>query len=525
MARQATALVLLFGALLSGCTVGPDYKLPDVSLPDSFVSALITIAGAPTPEKTAKADAAKAASADTPVDLTTWWRALGDPEIDSLVGRAIQGNFDLGIALARLQEARTQEAVVLGTALPSGEVSGADARGTGSDLTRGRVSPILTSADTTSALGQITQIAGFDAGWELDLFGKYRREMEAAKYDSEAAAAARNSVLVAVVADTVRAYVDLRALQTQLAIQRQNIAVVRNSYDVVRQRFERGITNELDVTLARRELDTLQAGVAPLMAQIAAARYAIALLLGQLPDKLEAELAKPAMIPDVPSEIAPGLPLDLLRRRPDIHEAERELAADTARIGVATADLFPHILLTGAAGIQGAGAGFAPSTSQFVWSAGPSAYWNILDFGTLDALVDIADLRTHEQSLRFRRTVIDAVRDVDADIADFAAQQNRVVNLSDGIEAAQRAVNLASERYDRGLTDFLNVLDAERQEYALEQQFASARQIAADDFVALFRALGGGWENYQSIPPVRQPQPAIIAAFNRLLEKPSDPAK
>jgi outer membrane protein TolC len=231
------------------------------------------------------------------------------------------------------------------------------------------------------------------------------------------------------------------------------------------------------------------------------------------------------MIPDVPPEIAPGLPLDLLRRRPDIREAERELAANTARIGVATADLFPHVLLTGAAGIQGAGAGFAPSTSQFIWSAGPSAYWDVLDFGTLDALVDVADLRTHEQSLRYRQTVIDAVRDVDADIADFAAQQNRVANLSDGIEAAQRAVNLASERYDRGLTDFLNVLDAERQEYALELQFATARQIAADDFVALFRALGGGWENYQSIPPIRQPQPAIIAAFQRLFEKSGDPAK
>jgi NodT family efflux transporter outer membrane factor (OMF) lipoprotein len=496
------ALLML---LLAGCTVGPDYKAPKIEMPKTF---------------TAGAAVAAALHNKSPIAVARWWRALDDPQLDSLVERAVAGNLDLKIALARLQEARTEEQVAMGAALPAASLAGAAGRGTGSDITRGRVPSTLTSADTTNGLRQVNEIGGFEAGWELDLFGKYRREIEAAGYSEEAAAAARNAVLVAVIGDVVRAYLDLRGLQTRLAILRRNIDVEAHEYDVVRTRFNRGLTNELDVTLAQRQLSSLRATVAPLMARIDAAQYAAAVLLGRMPQDLVRELSRPKMLPALPASIAPGLPLDLLRRRPDIREQERELAAATARIGVATADLFPHLTLSGAVGAQGQGLGVSPNLVASIWSAGPGLYWDVLDFGTLDALVNIADLRTQEQASVYRQTILNAVREVDGDISDFIAQQDRLHDLSEALTASQRAVELAQERYDRGLTDFLNVLDAERQEYGLEDEYAEAEQTAADDFAALYKALGGGWEGYQSLPPIRQPQPAVVAAFQHLFGTP-----
>jgi NodT family efflux transporter outer membrane factor (OMF) lipoprotein len=512
-------------AILVGCTVGPDYKPASISLPKDFpdpFTAIADVLNAKTPAKMERPHERKAN--DTPVTLTVWWRSLNDPELNSLVERAIRGNLDLAVALARLQEARTQEDVVLGTALPSGDLAGAVGKGTGSDVTRGRVSPLLTSATNRTGLTQLNEVAGFEAGWEVDIFGLYRRELEAAHYDTQATLAARNATLVSVVGDVVRAYVDLRGLQTQLAILQQEIATQNHSVQVVQERFDRGLTNDLDVVLAKRELATLQASLPPLAAQVKSAEYTIAILIGVMPGTLDAELGKPEMIPALPVKIGPGLPLELLQRRPDITEAEREVAAATARIGVATANLYPHLLLTGAAGGQGQGLGVSPNLGQSIWSAGPSLYWAVLDFGTLDAIVQVADYRTKEQLAAYKATILQAVQEVDAAIQGYAAQQQRLDSLTTALKAAEQSVSLASQRYDRGLTDFLNVLDAEREEYALEDQYAQAQQIAADDFAALYKALGGGWENYQSFPPIRHPQPAILAAFERAFENPPQPA-
>jgi NodT family efflux transporter outer membrane factor (OMF) lipoprotein len=455
-----------------------------------------------------------------PVALDRWWHSLGDAELDSLVERAVANNLDVEIALARLQEARTEEAVVLGEALPAGAVTGAAGKGTGNDVTRGNVPSTLTAGSNTAGLRQINTIGGFEADWEIDLFGKYRREIEAVGYNAEAATAARNAVLVSVIGDVVRAYVDLRGLQTRLAILRRNIDAEQHSVDVVQTRFDRGLTNELDLSLAKRELANLRATVAPLVARIDAAQYTIAVLLGRMPEELAKELGKPELIPALPERVAPGLPLDLLRRRPDIHEQERVLAVATARIGVATADLFPHLIVTGAAGGQGQGLGISPNLASSIWSAGPGLYWDVLDFGTLDAKVEVAEYQTKEQLALYKKNVLNAVREIDGDIADYTAQQDRLRDLGDALAAGKRAVDLAQERYDRGLTDFLNVLDAERQEYGLEDQYAAAQQTAAEDFTALYKALGGGWENYQSVPPIRQPQPAIVAAFQHLFGTP-----
>lgn len=506
---QVLSFVVL-GAGLAGCAVGPDYHTPQMKLPDGFVAASGT-------------KGATGAGHDA-VDPAKWWHALNDAKLDSLIDRAIQANPSLEIALTRLQEARTFETVVAGRALPDLEASAGAGRGTGTNLARGRISPPLNAASNTAGLEHITSIAGFDAAWEIDLFGKYRREIEAARYDTQAFAAARSAVLVTVVADVVRGYMDMRGLQTQQAVLGQNMRSAQKSLDLVQARFDRGITNELDVTLARRQLATLQAQVAPLAAQISAAQYAIAALLGQFPEEIVKELAKPELIPQVPDQIDAGLPLDLIRRRPDVLEAERLLAGATARIGVATANLFPQLALTAGAGQQAQGLGVAPASNRFIWSAGAAAFWPLLDFGTLDALVNVADLRTHESLINYKQTVLRAVQEVNSAMSGYSAQQDRLRNLGEALAASQRAVSLASQRYDRGLTDFLNVVDAERQQYDLEQQYATAQVAVGEQFVALYKGLGGGWEQYQSIPPIRQPQPAIVAAFRRLLN-PEDPLK
>ena len=209
-------------------------------------------------------------------------------------------------------------------------------------MTLSRASSVFRSAESSRNLSKRAVVGGFDAAWELDVFGKFQRELEAATYDAEALADARDWVLVTVAADVARAYLDMRALQRELAVLRENIAVAKSSLIFEKTRFQRGITNELDVALAERHLATLQAGVAPFEAQVAASQHVIAVLLGQFPEDLARELASPGKLPALPAQIPPGLPIELLRRRPDIHAAERQLAAATARIGVATADLFPR---------------------------------------------------------------------------------------------------------------------------------------------------------------------------------------
>ncbi|HUI22201.1 MAG TPA: efflux transporter outer membrane subunit [Methylocella sp.] len=496
--------ILGLAAGLAGCAVGPDYGTPDTPVPDSFLPPAVQVA-----HKTA---------AMPSVNLTEWWRSLRDPELDSLVSRALESNLEVEIALTRLQEARTQELVVIGEALPSGEGTGGGGVGTGTNLTVGRVAEPLRSAENPTNLSKRAITGGFDATWELDIFGKYWRELQAATYDAEALAAARDWVLVTVAADVARAYLDMRALQRELAVLRENIGVARGSLDFERSRFKQGITNELDVALAERHLATLQSEVAPLEAQVSASQNVIAVLLGRFPEELARELASPGRLPALPGRIPPGLPLELLHRRPDILAAERRLAAATARIGVATADLFPRVIVSGALGGQGGPRSSSAIPLTFIGAAGPAVYWPILDFGTLDAKVDIAELQAHEFVVGYKETILTAVQQVDDAIASYTAEQNRLANLGRALTAARQATKLATERYNRGLTDYLNVLDAERQEFDLEEQYVSSQRTAAEQLIILYKALGGGWELYQAIPPIRQPQPAVIAAAKRLLE-------
>jgi outer membrane protein TolC len=227
-------------------------------------------------------------------------------------------------------------------------------------------------------------------------------------------------------------------------------------------------------------------------------------------------------VPGVPGKVDTGLPLELLRRRPDIQEAERELAGATARIGIATANLFPEIAVTGAVGFQKQSLPGSPALGQHIWSAGPAVAWPLLDFGALDAQVEIADLQTRALLVSYKQTIQAAVRDVDSDLELYSAEQLSLTKLDTALTASRRAVTLSNERYERGLTDYLNVVDAERQEYDIEEQYTDAQVAAAEQFIALYRSLGGGWENYQSLPPIHRPEPAIIAMFQRVLSR-SDP--
>ncbi|HEV2284883.1 MAG TPA: efflux transporter outer membrane subunit [Steroidobacteraceae bacterium] len=503
-------IATVLAAVLGGCAVGPSYHTPNVA----------------TPERYAAVPAATGAEATTAaaIDPASWWKALQDPELDSLIERAVAANPDVLVALDRLQAARVFEAAVIGTVLPDAEASGGAGRGTGGDLTRGRAAQPLISADNTAGYQHLNEIGGFDSVWELDIFGKYRREIQAARYDEQATRAARYNVLVSVIADVARSYVDLRGLQVRAAVLDSAIMVLRESLRIVSIRYERGITNELDVTLATRELATLEAQAAPINAQVRAAEYSLATLLGLYPEDLVKELSSPGMVPVVPDAVDTGLPPQLLRRRPDIEEAERQLAGATARIGIATADLFPSLALTGAVGFQRQSLKGQPVLGEHIWSVGPAAVWPLLDFGALDAQVEIADLQTRALLVRYKQSIQEAVREVDTSYALFGAEQQSISQLSTALVAGQRAVTLANERYERGVTDFLNVVDAERQEYEIEEQFAATQVAAAEQYIELYRSLGGGWENYQKVPAIHRPEPAIIAVFQRTLSR-SNPLK
>lgn len=499
--RASWIVVLLLGTSLGACAVGPDYRVPKPDLPESFAAA-----------------SGGAVPAGAAPDLAAWWHSLNDPELDSLVDRAVQSNLDIAIALDRLQAARTYEVVVVGHALPEIDASGADGRGTGSDLSRGRAQQALVSADNSSGLQHINTLGGFDAVWQVDLFGKYRREFAAAHAETQAARDARYGVLTAVIADVVRAYVDLRGLQARAAILHRADEVLRESVRLVTLRYQRGITNELDVALATRELAALESQLRPVAASVSAAQYSLAVLIGEYPEVLVPELSRPELIPAMPAPVAAGAPIDLLQRRPDIRQAERELAAATDRVGVATANLFPQIALIGSIGAEGQDWGTTPIVGKHIWSFGPGAVWPLLDFGALDAEVDVAGLAARASLTNYRKTILRAVEQVDTSLDAFQAQEARLGELGTAMVAGDRAVELATQRYDRGLSDFLNVVDAERQLYELQEQYAEAQVAAGEAFVQLYRNLGGGWENYTAVPATRIPQPAVVAAFRRLFD-------
>lgn len=517
--RLARGGLALLAAALTSCAVGPNYRTPRVRVPDHFDAA----------SHTAQAQSATARAPSA--ELASWWRTLGDAELDSLVQRAVRGNPNVLIALDRLQAARLFEAGLTGTVLPAADASAGYGRGTGSDQTRGRIGEPLHAATNTRGLTDITTVGGFDAVWEIDIFGRLRREMEQARYNAQAAADARNAVLVSVIADVARAYVDLRAAQMRAAVLLSVADALRQGVNIATERYQRGITNELDPTLEKRELATVEAEIPIANAEVSAGEYAIATLLGEYPESLIQELSPPSMIPAVPATIIPavpasvsvGLPLDLLRRRPDIEEAERQVASANAGIGVATAELFPQVIATGALGFQRGSTGTA-TLGQHIWSAGPGVIWPLLDFGVLDARVQIANFETRAALENYKATIETAVQQVDSSLTRFSAEEQSLASLNDALTASKRALTLATERYNRGIIDYLNVVDAQRQEYVIEEQYVSTQASVDEQYIDLYRDLGGGWQRFDKIPSVPRPLPAVIAIFRDTLAR-SNPGR
>jgi NodT family efflux transporter outer membrane factor (OMF) lipoprotein len=521
--QSITAIALACIALVAGCEVGPTYHEPtaDVAgkfdtgpelLPTTFPTTPTAQAGATT-QPTAARKTVVALQKSEPIDLTHWWSAFDDAELNSLILRAAAANFDVGMAVARLQEERANYSAVTGEAWPTIDITATGARGSGTNSTKGRIGQPLNAGTNTTGYHEITEVAGFDAGWELDLFGRVRREGEAAKADVQAAMEDRNLVLVSMLAEVSRDYIRLRSEQIRLRIAQENIAALRRTVRFTRDALRQGLGNQFNVVLAERELSAGLANVAPLSAAVGQSQRQIAVLLGDDPQALYQELSLPATIPAMTSNIEVGVPTQLLRRRPDIRESERELAAETARVGVANADLFPRVVLTAGLGFQGQGLGRAPVQNNLIWSVGPAVSLPLLDFGRLDALVQVEDYRTQRFLLSYRKTVVIAVQEVEDALANYSAQQDRLDQLHVAVDSSRQAVNLATQRYNRGLTDFLNVLDAQRQFYDLEDQLAVTQQDESIDLIALFKSLGGGWETFTRLPAPPHIRPAIIAAI------------
>lgn len=503
---RLSSLAIAFA--LSGCAVGPEYLTPDALLPASF---------------TVPPASSEPGSRGPSPDQWQWWSTLRDPQLNSLIARALENNLDLKIALDRLQQARLQLVAIGSLALPEVNGGGGGGVGSGTDETKGRAAQALRAGDNGTGLKSITEIGGLDAAWEIDIFGKIARRFEAQTYTAEALKEAHDWVYVVIAADVARLYFDLRARQERLAILNRDIEAARKVLDLAQTRLDRGLTNELDVTLAKRQVATLEADVEPLKALIAASSYAIAVLVGEYPEALARDLRRPAAVPRLPARAPVGLPVDLLRRRPDIREAERYVAAAVADIGARTADLFPSLVITAAAGAQGGPRSGSAIPITWINSVGPLINAPILDFGALDARIEIADYRAHELASAYKQTILVAVQQVDEANTNYRSYRQSLKSLDTAVDAARQATKIASERYDRGLTDFLNVLDAERQQFALEAQRAEVVRLAGDSFVALYKALGGGWPPNEVIPPIRHPDPAAVAAVKRLIQDPPHP--
>jgi NodT family efflux transporter outer membrane factor (OMF) lipoprotein len=499
-------LVALTGAaVFAGCNAGPDYVRPKLAMSAGFSQL-------PHAQPTSATSTVVAAHAPPLTDLAHWWEAMHDPELNSLLSRAVAGNLDMMAAVGRLQQSRALLAQFGSQSLPDLNLSGVGGQGTSNNLARGGlVDGPLAASVNTSALRSVTQVLGVDTEFQLDLFGNLRREGQALAADSAVANEVRNQVLVTLLGEVARNYVEIRTLQLRVSIAQKTIDVQRKAAGVERQRYERGITNELDSALADRELESTQATLGPLQARLLMAKRNLAVLLGEPPDSLLKELDADAPLPRPPAEIASGLPVDLLRRRPDVRQAEAQLMAANARLDVATTFLYPRIFMTAAGGFESQGFGREPVAYRGLWEAAPAISWPLLDFGTVDANIQAQNQATRAAAAHFQKVVLSAIAEVDNGLTTYDGQRLRLDSLNRAIADAQRAVDLATQRYDRGIIDYLNVLDAQRSLFSLLDQQAVSENDAVADFVNVCQSLGGGWEGFPPPKPLKAPLPAIFA--------------
>ncbi len=463
---RAAWLAVALGLVLAGCAaVGPDYVRVEPEAPDAWHGVL---------------DGGLAAEAADHDALARWWIVLGDPLLTSLESRAVEGNLDLKRALARLGEARARRGLTRAELYPT--------VGVGAAATKSR------SSENVGTGREIDLYqAGFDAGWELDVFGGIRRSVEAADADLAASREALRDVLVSLTAEVGLNYVDARSFQARLAAARSNLEAQEHTYELNASLYKAGLIDELPVQQARYNLERTRSEIPLLEIGLSATMNRLAVLLGATPGALEEQLAPLGPIPTVPVAVAVGVPAETLRRRPDVRRAERELAAQTARIGMATAELYPRFRLFGSIGIESLELGDLATWPSRTFAVGPSVSWRLFDAGAIRRNIEIQDARQEQALLGYQAVVLNALEEVENALVAFAKVQQRRDALVLATEAASRADQVARDRYRAGLVDFSNVLDAQRSLLSFQDELARSQGEVAAGLIRLYKALGGGW--------------------------------
>jgi NodT family efflux transporter outer membrane factor (OMF) lipoprotein len=459
-------LVTLILQVSSGCTaVGPDYVRVEPDAPEKWhtepAGGLVT-------------------SRPSPESLARWWNTLEDPELSSLEDRAVKGNLDLKDARARVREARALWGINRASLFPALNALGS--------VTDHRSSENSGTKDQSTLYA-----AGFDAGWELDIFGGVRRSVEAAQASLEATQEDLHDVLVSLLAEVALNYVDVRTYQARLAAAEANIKAQEGIYELNLSRYQAGLIDGLAVKQASYNLERSRSQIPTLQTELEAAKNRLAVLLGEKPGSLHQELSEDRPIPVPPVAVAVGVPAENLRHRPDIRRAERNLAAQTARIGVATADLYPKLRLSGTIGLESVASGDLLQWASRTWTVGPSASWNIFDAGAIRQNIQVQTARQEQALIQYESAVLSALEEVENVLMAYAKEQRRRESLAAATASAERADLLARDQYEAGLVDFSNVLDAQRSLLALQDELAQSDGAAASNLIRLYKALGGGW--------------------------------
>jgi NodT family efflux transporter outer membrane factor (OMF) lipoprotein len=469
-------LRLTIAAAIGGCTVGPDYVPPDAKAPDHW---------------TERADAQGGGAEPALRRLRHWWSEFEDPMLDRLVDHAVAGNYDIKIATQRLVSARANRDIAASGAYPSVGFAAAAQRAASS--TTARFPPGIGPFPTASPFN--TFQGGFDASWEIDVFGGIRRGIEAADASVGAAVEDRRDVLVSLLAELGANYATLRATQERLAIAQRNITAARQALALTQRRFDRGLVSDIDVAQAGAQLETFEAVVPQLEAAIAAATHAIGLLLGRLPGDLEAELSRPGPVLPAPPSLPVAMPSDVVRERPDIRRAERALASATAEVGVAVAQLFPRFDIPLSLGLLSSTIGQLLTGGSLAWGFGLAVSQPIFEGGRLEAQIRLSKAVAEQDRLGYEQTVLAAFRDVEDALVNFSSEERRRARIAAAVAENGKALDSATRLYGAGLTDFLRVLDSQRNLYAAEDSLALSDLAKVLQAIALFKALGGGWQD------------------------------
>lgn len=467
----AVAVAAIF---LSACAVGPNYHAPETKTAAAFDNAETSTYST----NGVGADASNA-------NVAEFWTGFNDAELNKLVNDALAANHDLRIAITNVRAARALRRDSAFDLAPSINAGG------GYTKTRTANVTTLPGAARESELYD----AGFDAFWELDFFGRVRRGLEASNAELGAVEASARDAQVIVTAEVTRTYFELRGQQQQLDVARRNVANQKQTLDLAQVRLDAGSGTEFDTARAQAQLSTTSGTIAPLEAAVARSIHRLSVLVGKEPGALRAELTPPQNLPPLPGVVPVGDPAGLLRRRPDIRVAERELAGATARVGVAVADLFPRVTFTGNAGFVATKSGDLGDSGTDTYTLAPGLSWGIFDLGHVQARIGAAKWRKEGAVLRYEQTVLKALEETEDSLVTHARARERLVHDEAAVRASNTAAGLARTRYENGASDFLAVLDAERIQLQSEDRLARSRTEAATSLIAVYKSLGGGWES------------------------------